>query len=151
MFGNREFSPEYRWATSMSNPHWRSVRAMTMALTFGRDCVFPILRAQQCDHLSYRHLGFELPFIDVVPLHAGTHAVVTALRATGFGPIINPLLRLAYALWLLPWVIAIAVVMQLTNILPPGTLWHGTHLAIAGWENLQHAIARVIALGGLGA
>jgi hypothetical protein len=135
----------------MDNPHWRSVRAMTMALTFGRDCVFPILRAQQCDHLHYRHLGFELPFIDVVPLHAGTHAIVTALRSAGFGPIVNPLLRLAYAMWLLPWVVGIAVFMQLTNILPPGTLWHDAHLALVGWKGLQQAIARVIAFGRLGA
>ncbi len=119
MFG-KQFSDEYRWQTSMANPHWRSVRMLTMGLSFGRDCVFPILPATQVDHLHYAHLGRELPWLDVVPLHAGTHEVVTALRSMGLKPIVNPILRLCYAVWISPWILVPWFALHLIGLAPIG-------------------------------
>lgn len=71
-----------------------------MALSFGRDCIFPWRRAQVVDHLVYDRLGRELPLLDVVPLSKTTHDFVTAARdGIGRGSV-NLILRLAYGAWL---------------------------------------------------
>jgi hypothetical protein len=85
------FSAEYTDHVNMRNPRWREKRALTFALSSGRDCVLPFLPAQQADHLHYGNLGHESPLLDLVPLHATTHKVVTALRRI---PMVKPFLNL---------------------------------------------------------
>ncbi len=76
-------SPEYRaWIRSSE---WRDgfARNFTLRwLTFGQDCVVPLVSAHDADHLTYtRFGGGEIPLVDLVPLHRFIHrAVVTHLR-----------------------------------------------------------------------
>jgi hypothetical protein len=62
--------------------------------------VFPLLPAQDLDHLTYRALGHELPFFDVVPLSKFVHRklVTPGRRIFGYGPV-NTILRLAFGAW----------------------------------------------------
>jgi hypothetical protein len=82
-----------------ANRIWQTRRAAALALTFGRDVLFPWLRAQEVDHVSYRCLGSELPIRDIVPLHHTTHALVTRLRERGHRKAVNAVLRGAAILW----------------------------------------------------
>lgn len=73
-------SPEYR--RYINSKEWRSKRPAIMALMFGQDTICPIFKAHDCDHLTYRNLGHELPLRDCVPLHRVTHRqIITPLRA----------------------------------------------------------------------
>ncbi len=82
------------------NPSWQRVRRVTMALSWGRDCIFPWKCAEEVDHLVYHRLGRELPFVDVVPLSRSTHHFVTSARhMIGRGPV-NIVLRAAYGAWI---------------------------------------------------
>ena len=96
----RRFSARYRAAVAPWNRSWQDTRKLTLALSWGRDCVFPWLRAREVDHLGYGNLGAELPWIDVVPLHPRTHAIVTRLRRIGLRGPVNLVLRLAYGAWI---------------------------------------------------
>jgi|GEM_PF-5354418 len=117
----KQFSTEY--VQYIASPQWRARRKSCMIWTFGRDCLFPWLPATDVDHLHYRHLGHELPFFDIVPLHRSTHIAVTRLREMlGRGPV-NIVLQTAFALWFLPYVaIAIAIVCWRYP-----SIWHGLH------------------------
>ena len=56
-------------------------------------------------------MGRELPWFDIVPLNARTHQAVTVARMMfGRGPV-NFVLRLAYFLWLSPYVMLVAMVV----------------------------------------
>ena len=112
----KQFSQEYRDTVSMKNPRWRAIRRLTFSLTLGRDVLLPFLPAQQADHLTYRHLGRELPFIDLVPLHKGTHQVVTVLRTWHLKTPVNFILRAAFALWLSLWIYLALIIGQLSGI-----------------------------------
>jgi hypothetical protein len=82
------------------NPSWQRLRRVTIALSWGRDCIRPWKPAEEVDHLVYHRLGRELPLLDVVPLSRGTHVFVTAARdMLGRAPV-NLILRLAYAAWI---------------------------------------------------
>jgi hypothetical protein len=73
-------SPEYR--QYINSKSWRSKRPFIMALTLGRDSILPIFPAHDCDHLTYKNLGRELPLRDCVPLHRFTHRnVITPARS----------------------------------------------------------------------
>jgi hypothetical protein len=110
--GQKRFSPKYLAHVNMNNPKWRIIRALTFALSLGRDCICPLLPARQADHLHYRHLGRELPWIDVVPLHPFTHRIVTSLREAGLTKVVNPILRLAYGMWLVMWLYFVLLIAQ---------------------------------------
>lgn len=58
---------------------WR--RKATLALLGGRCILCPILRATDCDHLTYRNLKQELPIRDLVPLSSPAHRLVTMVRS----------------------------------------------------------------------
>lgn len=93
------FSRNYREHVNPDNAGWQARRKITFALSFGRDCVLPFLPASQADHLHYRNLRSELPLRDLVPLHPGTHQVVTALRKIPYGKYpVNVVLIVAYML-----------------------------------------------------
>jgi len=93
------YSREY--LATLESRRWRVLRRLCFAISWGRDCVLPILPAQECDHLTYRRLGQELPLIDVVPLSRWTHRrVVTPLRARFGRSVVNPPLRFAFGCWL---------------------------------------------------
>jgi len=89
-----------------------------MALSWGRDCIFPLLPAQQVDHLHYKNLGRELPFIDVVPLHARTHTIVTELRRLGLRLPVNMFLRIAYGFWIIANAYVAATILALLHVVP---------------------------------
>jgi hypothetical protein len=110
------FSETYLNHVSIANPKWRFIRSLTLLPTLHRDCIIPLLRATDVDHLSYVNLGHELPLRDVVPLNRHTHIVVGALRKMGFAPLVNLALRLSYATWLCTWVYVGAVVAHQLGI-----------------------------------
>lgn len=116
----RYFSPEYK--ETLKSPRWFKVRRIAFGITLGRDVLFPLLPAQECDHLVYDRMGHELPFIDIVPLHKWTHFVVTWLRRWGMKTPVNFILRAAYAFWLVSWIYLILVAGQICG------LWHGIPL-----------------------
>lgn len=109
----RQFSPLYRWYVDPTNPLWQRRRNAAMALTLGRDVVFPWLKAHEVDHLSYAHMGQELPIRDIVPLHRMTHAVVTALRRRGYKRGVDFVLRAAGVLWLMALSTALVAIVTL--------------------------------------
>lgn len=109
----QNFSPEY--LTYMQSPSWHQKRRFCMALTLGRDCLFPWLRATDVDHLHYRHLGHELPFVDIVPLNRSTHKVVTWAREVVGREPVNIVLQIAFALWLLPYAAAFSALVLWFN------------------------------------
>lgn len=94
------FSEEYRQRVAAHNPTWMALRSASFFLTWGRDTIFPFVRARQLDHLHYRSLGREIPLVDVVPLSIGTHRLVTRLRDCGLAGPVNATLRLAGMIWL---------------------------------------------------
>lgn len=100
----------------MGNPRWRLLRVITFAITLGSDCSFPWLRAHHCDHVGYRRLGRELPWIDVVPLNRKTHAIVTKLRSLGFKTPVNIFLRLTYGAWFIAWFALTLVIFHAMGI-----------------------------------
>jgi hypothetical protein len=110
------FSQKYRDHINLNNPLWRAIRVATLVLSCGRDCVNPLLKASQIDHLSYRSLKMavpiEIPWIDVVPLHPFTHRMVTKLRAAGYAVPVNLVLRLGYGLWILAWIYSITAIVE---------------------------------------
>jgi len=116
------FSARYRAAVSPQNRSWQATRRLTFALSFGRDCICPLLRAREVDHLHYRNLGSEIPWIDVVPLHPRTHALVTVLRRGGLRGPVNLVLRLGYGAWIaadLYVVLLVLSVLHLVHGVPP--------------------------------
>lgn len=102
------FSAEYR--ARLASPQWRAFRMRVLASTFGRDVVFPFLRASQVDHIGYRHFGKERIWLDVVPLHPATHRLVTILRDAGLREPVDAVLHLACAAWFTAYA-ALAVVL----------------------------------------
>jgi hypothetical protein len=138
----KQFSDHYRWSTSPDNPHWCAIRKITFALSLGRDCIVPWLRAEQADHLTYRRLGREIPWVDLVPLSVGTHAVVTELRRAGLKWLVNPVLRLAYGLWISPWFIVPWFLLHALHIVPIGPIEAFTDVQNA-WNHLTEALSIV--------
>ena len=113
------FSERYRQAVAPWNKSWQATRKLTMSLSWGRDCVMPLLPAQQVDHLHYRNLGAEIPWIDVVPLHTRTHEIVTVLSRSGLRMPVNLILRLMYGTWILADAYAIAWLLALLHVIAP--------------------------------
>jgi hypothetical protein len=73
-------SPQYQ--KYIKSDSWRSRRPFIMALMLGRDTILPILPAHDCDHITYKNLGYELPLRDCVPLNKITHRwIITPLRS----------------------------------------------------------------------
>jgi hypothetical protein len=90
------------------------LRKRTFALSGGRCCVFPWLRANDLDHLSYFRLSREQPLRDVVPLSRIAHRIVTALRQV-LGCIIGR--RLGYDLVNFPLRMAFGVAIVIHALL----------------------------------
>jgi len=138
------FSARYRAAISPSNPSWQATRRLTFALSFGRDCVCPLLRAREVDHLHYRNLGSEIPWIDVVPLHPRTHALVTVLRRGGLRGPVNLVLRLAYGAWIAADVYAVLLVLSALHLVrgvpPPAEV-------VAHAQTIASEVMRVLVRG----
>ena len=75
----KTLSPEYR--RYISSKGWKQSRRRRIALNllFGQDVLFPLLKAQDVEHLSYRRIdfkncrGYEIPFIDLLPMNRFTH------------------------------------------------------------------------------
>jgi hypothetical protein len=62
-------------------------RKIAMNLLFGQDVIFPLLRAGDCEHLSYKRIDFktckgrEIPFLDLLPMNRVTHRhVITPIK-----------------------------------------------------------------------
>lgn len=58
-----------------------------MKLLLGRDVIFPLLKAHEVEHLSYRRInfkqcrGYEIPFLDLLPMNRFTHRkIVTPVK-----------------------------------------------------------------------
>ena len=80
-------------------------------------------------------MGRELPWFDVVPLNKRTHETVTVARMIfGRGPV-NFALRVAFAVWLMPYFAAAALVMIL--------IWPALYPPVGA--PIHETIARVIA------
>ncbi len=125
-----KFSEEYYRATSHTNRRWRAIRSLSFGITLGRDTIAPWLKARDLDHLTYRHLGRELPFVDVVPLSRTTHRIVTIGRRIPFAkPFINFALRLSYALWIIAW----------TSLASECAWLAGAHIPHPSIAYIQHA------------
>jgi len=117
----------------------------------GGDCICPWLRAREVDHLGYRNLGAEIPWIDVVPLHPRTHAIVTRLRRGGLRGPTNLVLRLSYGAWIAADAYALLLLLSALRIVrvdggvpSPATLARviradvGAAIALAG--RVLHAV-----------
>jgi hypothetical protein len=100
-FNPRGHSATYQRHVSMESTSWRLRRFAAFALTWGRDAVCPLLPAQDAAHLTYRHLGSELPIRDIVPLNRAIHRIVDDLRANRqFAPVVNAYVRLSFLAWM---------------------------------------------------
>ena len=76
---------------------------MAIAVFMGRDAILPILAAEEVDHLHYKHLGYDLPVVAVLPLHRSTHLFVTWLREWLPKWLIAFLMRCVALCWLYAW------------------------------------------------
>lgn len=83
----KSLSPEYQ--RYISSPGWKQSRRRNIALNllFGRDVILPLLKAHDIEHLSYRRVnfnqckGYEIPFLDLLPLNRFTHReVITPVK-----------------------------------------------------------------------
>lgn len=103
-------------------------RKVALNLLFGRDVIFPLLKAHDVEHLSYKRIdfrqcrGYELPFLDLLPLNRVTHRqfitpikdVLRSLLGRKLGnAIVANFLRGCLLLWYL-------VVLRLILFLVPG-------------------------------
>lgn len=105
-----------------------------MAITLGRDTVCPLLRSTDLDHVSYKRLGNELPLIDVVPLNRLTHTAVTYLRELGLAPLVNLVLRTAYACWFVGWAFLAAMLLHLLKL----STFDPLTFLFSVWRSLHH-------------
>lgn len=73
----------------ISSPGWKQSRRRKIALNllFGRDVIFPLLKAHDIEHLSYQRVnfnqckGYEIPFLDLLPLSRFMHReVITPVK-----------------------------------------------------------------------
>lgn len=54
-------------------------RKIALNLLFGQDVIFPLLKAHDIEHLSYKRIdfkqcqGYEIPFLDMLPMNRFTH------------------------------------------------------------------------------
>jgi hypothetical protein len=72
-------SDEYR--EYIQSEAWRNRAKLKILPCTGSRCgLIPLLRATQCDHLTYRNMGSEMFLRDCIPLNKYTHSVVTVLR-----------------------------------------------------------------------
>lgn len=62
-------------------------RRIALNLLFGQDVVFPLLKAHDIEHLSYKRIdfnhceGYEIPFLDLLPLNRVVHRqIVTPVK-----------------------------------------------------------------------
>lgn len=104
------YSSDYYEHVNVRNCGWQARRKLAFALSFDRDCVFPMLKATQADHLHYTNLRSEVPLRDIVPLHPFTHGVVTMLRKIG------PLKHLVNAFLMISYMACIALAAPLRMI-----------------------------------
>lgn len=80
-------SDEYK--TCINSGGWKKSlrRAISLQLLFGQDVVFPLLKAHDIEHLSYKRIdfknckGYEVPFLDLLSLNRFTHRkLITPLK-----------------------------------------------------------------------
>jgi hypothetical protein len=80
-------SPEYH--RYINSADWKESlrRKIALHLLFGQDVIFPVLKAHDVEHLSYRRIdfkrckGYEIPVLDLLPLNRVTHRqVITPLK-----------------------------------------------------------------------
>lgn len=98
----KHFSPKYRQHVTQRSPSWRFRGWLCFALLLGRDCICPLLPAHHAEHLHYRGLGRELPWLDIVPMNRWTHRLVTWLKDVipSYRFVNCWLLRLTYGFWI---------------------------------------------------
>lgn len=112
----KSLSPEYK--SYVESDAWRKRRKSALIAFCNRDCLLPWLRANEVDHISYRNMGREIVFRDILPLNGHTHRFITWLRAVCKGKkrrittaqrCLAWAMRFIAALWLVPiWAIALA-------------------------------------------
>ena len=59
---------------------WRDKLPKFHSTLMHRDCLIPLLKANDIHHMTYTHLGKEAFIIDVVPLCKFTHFFADRLR-----------------------------------------------------------------------
>ena len=62
-------------------------RKIALNLLFGQDVIFPLLKAHDVEHLSYKRVDFkrcvghEIPFLDLLPMNRFTHRkIITPVK-----------------------------------------------------------------------
>lgn len=82
------FTPN-AYTAYINSKEWKQSlrRKIALNLLFGQDVIFPIFKAHDIEHLSYRRIdfkngrGYELPFFDLLPLNRVTHRrIITPLK-----------------------------------------------------------------------
>ena len=91
--------PNYQYY--IRSQKWRSKLPKFHAWLMHRDCLCPLVKANDIHHLTYRNLGSESIVLDVVPLNKCTHWFADRLR--WFMPF-NMLLRVSCLFWLLVFI-----------------------------------------------
>lgn len=83
----KKLSNEY--VRYINSANWKQSRRRNIALhlLFGRDVIFPLLKAHDVEHLSYQRInfkqcrGYEIPFLDLLPLNRFMHRqVITPVK-----------------------------------------------------------------------
>jgi len=83
----KHLSSEYK--AYINSVGWKKSlrRAIAFNLLFGQDVVFPLLKAHDIEHLSYKRIdfkncrGYEIPVLDLLPLNRVVHCqIVTPVK-----------------------------------------------------------------------
>jgi len=75
----KQLSPAYRRYINSKGWEQSRRRRIALHLLFGQDVIFPLLKAQDVEHLNYKRVnfkncrGYEIPFLDLLPLNRFTH------------------------------------------------------------------------------
>ncbi len=80
---------------------WRSKTKRFHSLLMHRDCLIPLLKANDIHHMTYHGLGKEIFIIDVVPVSKFTHFFADRLR---WCMPFNMLLRASCLFWTIAFI-----------------------------------------------
>lgn len=101
IFSDHRRSRRVNYDYYIHSKKWRDKLPKFHANLMHRDCLIPLLKANDIHHLTYRNLGKESFIIDVVPLHWLTHWFADRLR---WFPPFNLLLRVSCLFWTIAFI-----------------------------------------------
>lgn len=98
MDGNGVMSRSPEYYERIKSKAWRRFSNMVISLSEGRCSLLVIPKATHCHHMTYSHLGHELPLVDCVPLSPMAHKIIhwPIFWKTSLRVLINWWLRFVY-------------------------------------------------------